>query len=301
MSACRWAFRLLSVQYSGHILLVTYSFCKTIYLLLRLRDMSLCVVFCTFNPNTLWLESEISPSELKIKSTVEIKRHIYFHFLLFYLQLPCSTSSLASLPICYHFKAQLEQAVWLTRACQTQQELLLSLLIRTDAPLLPLNLCYSCSLSEVRSVVNPVKSAVLSTSHFSTHNPWLLGFLRLNEEHLCSNLSRVSVHLEKKASQQVNSKVHIIKSLVTQVDKVQSSNKQVNDELLRHQHSLGRALHVYNRTEGKKTESERENESECGGKEGDRGILGTFLGWMKTMEKSRAARLSFGKFLFTCH
>lgn len=87
------------------------------------------------------------------------------------------------------------------------------------------------------------------------------------------------MHLEKKASQQVNSKVHIIKSLVTQVDKVQSSNKQVNDELLRHQHSLGRALHVYNRTEGKKTESERENESECGGKEGERREYpGDFLG-----------------------
>lgn len=31
-----------------------------------------------------------------------------------------------------------------------------------------------------------------------------------------------------------------------QVDKVQPSNKQVNDELLRHHHSLGRALQIYN-------------------------------------------------------
>lgn len=48
---------------------------RMIYLLLRLRlpDMSLSVVFHTFNPNTLWLESEISPSELKIKSTAERK------------------------------------------------------------------------------------------------------------------------------------------------------------------------------------------------------------------------------------
>lgn len=48
---------------------------RMIYLLLRLRlpDMSLSVVFHTFNPNTLWLESEISPSELKFKSTVEWK------------------------------------------------------------------------------------------------------------------------------------------------------------------------------------------------------------------------------------
>lgn len=84
------------------------------------------------------------------------------------------------------------------------------------------------------------------------------------------------MHLEKIASQQVNSKVHIIKSLVMQVDKVQSSNKQVNDEWLHH-HSLGRALRVYNRTEIKRLKVNvkmRENVGEK--REIDRGILGTF-------------------------
>lgn len=37
-----------------------------------------------------------------------------------------------------------------------------------------------------------------------------------------------------------------------QVDKVQSSNKQANDELLRHHHSLGRALQIYNGAEEKR-------------------------------------------------
>lgn len=44
----------------------------------------------------------------------------------------------------------------------------------------------------------------------------------------------------------------MIKSLMMQADKVQSSNKQVNDELVRHHHSLGRALQIYNGAEEKR-------------------------------------------------
>ncbi len=120
MSACRWAFRLRSVQYSGHILLVTYSFWLPERSSIPFVFLS-CLRVWRFTP---LVQTHSGRNQKSLKSTLEEKRHRNFHLLLFCKSSHCSTSSFICLHVCCHIKAQLNHAAWLTRACQTQELLL---------------------------------------------------------------------------------------------------------------------------------------------------------------------------------
>ncbi len=184
MSACRWAFRLRSVQYSGHILLVTYSF--------WLPERS-TFPFVFLSCLRVWrlaplVQTHSGRNQKSLKSTLEEKRHRNCHLLLFMSKAPtfCLLVRWSSCLLPYQSPAQ---TCSLTHTCMSNSTRAPpSLIIRSDVPLLSQTTTTPLALSEVRCVVNALKSAVLSTSH----NLWLLSFLWLNWRIFCA-----AIHLQE--------------------------------------------------------------------------------------------------------
>lgn len=286
MSACRWAFRLRSVQNSGHILSVTYSFWhpRVIYLLLRLPVMSQCDVSHLFSPNTLIrnqksLIQSWKPSPRSKKKAIDIFTSSFFIY---------SSHVLPPLSPVFMFAAISKLSPNMLLGSHVHVKLYKSSSFATNKDWRsppPSNHCHSrslrgemcrkhckecCPFHLSQSVVaqfpgfewrtfgaaihlqisKPTNEIImlLWTVVMNSVTAWrdkraspqddVIWIVLCSHANTCPEVATLPLNCETPwenkvmTIMQVHSKVHIIKSLVTQADIVQTSDKQVNDDVI---------------------------------------------------------------------